>query len=67
MKKIFFIIPLLFINLSFNCINLYNNKTLIKNTQNFNYPKKILYLSGGTTSNGAVALKILYTIYYFTK
>ena len=30
MKKIFFIIPLLFINLSFNCINLYNNKTLIK-------------------------------------
>ena len=21
-------------------INLYNNKTLIKNTQNFNYPKK---------------------------
>ena len=39
-KKIFFIIPLLFINLSFNCINLYNNKTLIKNTQNFNYPKK---------------------------
>ena len=38
MKKIFFIIPLLFINLSFNCINLYNNKTLIKNTQNFNYP-----------------------------
>ena len=60
MKKIFFIIPLLFINLSFNCINLYNNKTLI-------ILKKILYLSGGTTSNGAVALKILYTIYYFTK
>ena len=40
MKKIFFIIPLLFINLSFNSINLYNKKTLIKNTQNLNYPKK---------------------------